>query len=81
MQLFDNQSTFRGEPKVLDARPGHENDAFPTFWQVQLVAWSGTYLSSVIVELPDLKSEALWESTTFGLLSNKRGGSFPLCLD
>ena len=65
MQLFNNQSAFRGEPKLLDARPGHENDAFPTFWQVQLVAWTGMYLSGIVVNLPDLKALALWQTSVF----------------
>lgn len=65
MQLIDIQSTFRGEPKVLDARPGHENDAFPSFWQVQFVAWGGIFLSAVIAVLPDLKFGALWQSAVF----------------
>jgi two-component system, LytTR family, sensor kinase len=67
LQLIDTKNTFRGEPKVLDARPGHENDTFPTFWQVQLVAWTGMYLSGLIVNLPDLKAAAVWQSTAFTL--------------
>jgi two-component system sensor histidine kinase AlgZ len=69
LQLIDTQSTFRGEPKVLDARPGHENDAFPTFWQVQLVAWTGMYLSGIIVNLPDLKAVAIWQTSAFTLVT------------
>ena len=69
MQLFDNQSTFRGGQKVLDARPGHENDAFPTFWQVQLVAWTGMYLSGIVVNLPDLKAAAVWQTSAFTLVT------------